>query len=447
VSANLDKGLPSNVDAERFILGSIVLDGSFYVQAAGALAAEDFSLEKHRRIFKRMGDLQSRGENIDRVTVANELMKCGELESCDGLSYLVSLDEGLPRIANIDSYIRIVLDKSTLRRIIFACQHLQNRCISGEELAAEVLAGAGETWLRLAERGQESTLLGAAEIVEQAGGISAYLDRRNRTKGLLSKFGALDVMMGGFKPGAFYILGARPRMGKTAFALNVAEKVSVDGDALTLIFSLEMDRASLLDRLICSRARVNTKRFDGGFLDKEERGRIATAATAILESDRILIDDKATTNLHEIHAKIRQQQVKRPVGLVIIDYLQLLIDGRVEHRVAEASKISRDMKLIAKDCKVPVWALAQLSRECDKRPDPRPQLSDLRESGSLEQDADLVAFLFREEVYKRDREDLRGLADLIVAKQRAGPEGVIPLVWINEIVRFEERAMGSEPEG
>jgi replicative DNA helicase len=208
-----------------------------------------------------------------------------------------------------------------------------------------------------------------------------------------------------------------------------------------------MDRASLLDRLICSRARVNTKRFDGGFLDKEERGRIATAATAILESDRILIDDKATTNLHEIHAKIRQQQVKRPVGLVIIDYLQLLIDGRVEHRVAEASKISRDMKLIAKDCKVPVWALAQLSRECDKRPDPRPQLSDLRESGSLEQDADLVAFLFREEVYKRDREDLRGLADLIVAKQRAGPEGVIPLVWINEIVRFEERAMGSEPEG
>ena len=439
-----EKGLPSNLDAERFVLGSILLDDTFFVEVAAVLTAEDFSIEKHGRIFRAMAGLQDQGEKIDRVTLANELMKRSELDACDGLSYLVSLDDQLPRLPNVDGYTRIVRDKATLRKIIFAAQYLQNRCIQGDQEPSQILADAGASFLSLAERGQESTLLGAMAIIEAAGGINTYLNRRDRAMGLMTGFRYLDGMMGGFKPGGFYILGARPRMGKTAFALNVAERVSVDSDAVTLVFSLEMDRASLLDRLICSRARVNTKRFDGGFLDKDERGRVARATTQIVEGNRILIDDKANTNLQEIHAKIRQEQVKRPVGLVIIDYLQLLIDGDEKYRVGETSKISRGMKLIAKDCGVPIWALAQLSRECDKRQNPRPVLADLRESGSLEQDADLVAFMFREEVYKPDHEDLHGLADLIIGKQRSGPEGTVPLVWMNEIVRFEERAVAQE---
>ena len=237
-------------------------------------------------------------------------------------------------------------------------------------------------------------------------------------------------------------MAARPAMGKTALALNIAERVAVDGQSIVPIFSLEMDKESLVDRLICSRARVNTKRFDGGYMDSEEQVRAWRAAGEITADDRILIDDRANTNTHEIHAKIRKQQARGPVGLVILDYLQLLIDGDDAHRVAAASRISRELKLIAKDCKVPVLALSQLSRVCETRTDKRPILSDLRETGAIEQDADVVAMLFREEVYSQDREDLRGLAELILRKQRGGPIGTIPLVWLAEIVRFEEMARG-----
>jgi replicative DNA helicase len=217
------------------------------------------------------------------------------------------------------------------------------------------------------------------------------------------------------------------------------DNISVKGEETSLIFSLEMDSQSIVDRLICARARVNTKKFECGYLNAEESRRAAKAAGEI-DCDHILIDDKATTDMGEIHAKIRKEQARRKVGLVVIDYLQLMIGGDVKHRVAEASKVSRDMKLVAKDCAVPVLSLSQLSRECDSRPDHRPMLSDLRDTGAIEQDADLVMFLYRGEVYYPDREDLRGMADLIVAKQRNGPIDTIPLVWLKEIVRFENAA-------
>jgi replicative DNA helicase len=441
--AAIEHGLPTAADAERFVLGSILLDDTLFVQAAGALELDDFSLEKHRRIFKRMGDLQQRGEKIDRVTLYHELAKHKEAESCDGLSYLVTLDDGLPQIPNLDGYIRLVKDKALMRRIIFASQHLMNRALVGEEEPSRILSDASETWLKLSQAQQKSALLAPAEIFEQAGGVGSYLDGRNRVRGLKTGFPVFDALTGGLAPGKLYILGARPRMGKTAFMLNMTENISIKAEEhATLIFSLEMCRQSLLDRLICSRARVNTKRFEGGHLTSDEHRRVTRAAGEIATCDKILIDDKATTSIREIHTRIRQEQVKRSVGLVIIDYLQLLIGGDVKYRVAEASKISRDLKLLAKDCQVPVLAASQLSRECDTRNDPRPQLSDLRESGAIEQDADVVAFLFREEVYKPDRDNLRGLADLIIAKQRSGPEGTIPLTWLKEIVRFESRITG-----
>src|SRR5262245_33006963 len=215
----IERGLPTNVDAERFVLGSILLDDSFYIEAAGTLEADDFSLEKHRRIFRRMGDLQDRGEKIDRVTVANELMKFNELEACDGLSYLVSLDDGLPQIPNLDSYIRIVKDKATLRRIIYASQHLMNRCLMGEEQPEDILAGAEETLLKLGEQRVRSGLINANQIIEDyEGGLSAFLDPSKRIKGISTGFLKFDEMTSGLHAGDLFILAARPSMGKTALA-------------------------------------------------------------------------------------------------------------------------------------------------------------------------------------------------------------------------------------
>ncbi len=239
-----EKGLPVNLDAERFVLGSIMLDDALYVQAAGTLEHDDFSLEKHRRIFSRMGELQERGEKIDRITVANELMKYNELEACDGLSYLVSLDDGLPRIPNLDSYLRIVKDKATLRRIIFASQNMMNRCLMGEEEPNEILAGAEETLLKLGEARVKQGLVTPHQIVDAyEGGINAFLDPSKRVKGISTGFAKLDEMTGGMHGGDLIIIAARPSMGKTAMALNIAQHVSLKLKKTVAIFSLEMSNA------------------------------------------------------------------------------------------------------------------------------------------------------------------------------------------------------------
>src|SRR5690242_12787 len=248
-----EKGLPTNVDAERFVLGSIMLDDSLYIQAAGTIESDDFSLEKHRRIFLRMGELHERGEKIDRITVANELIRYGELEACDGLSYLVSLDDGLPQIPNLDAYIRIVKDKSTLRRIIFASQHLMNRCLAGEEEPEEILAGAEETLLKLGEARVKAGLLNPQQILQQYdGGINAFLDPSKRIKGISSGFTKYDEMTGGMHGGDLIIVAGRPSMGKTALALNIAQHVALKLKQTVAIFSLEMSKESLLTRMLCS---------------------------------------------------------------------------------------------------------------------------------------------------------------------------------------------------
>ncbi len=448
-----DTGLPTNTDAEKFILGSILLDDSFYVDVIAALLPDDFSLEKHRRILRAMGDIHSRGQRIDRVVVAEELMKSNELESVGGLTALVDLDTGIPRIPHLDSYVRIVKEKSILRQIIFASQHMMNRCMSGDESPDEILSGSSETILKLGESGIKTTLMTPMEIVTAAGGLSSYLNRKTRITGLPSGYKSLDMMTGGFRKGALYILAARPAVGKTGLALNIVEKVSIDRGDTSLVFSLEMPGESLIDRLICARARVNSRKFDGGFLDHDEDHRITKAAGEIVGNKNLLIDEKAVTNIGEIHAKIRQRQAKGPVGLVVIDYLGLLVGGKAGDRTAETSLVSRGLKIIAKDCKVPMLVLAQLSRSCEQRghsmDNYRPVLSDLRDSGGIEADADVVMFAFRPEIYFPDREDLRGVADLIVAKQRQGPTGTVPLVWLKEYVRFEERAKehSKQPRG
>jgi replicative DNA helicase len=450
VTNSTEKGLPTNVDAERFVLGSILLDDSLYVQAAGTLEPDDFSLEKHRRIFKRMGELQDRGERIDRITVANELMKFNELEACDGLTYLVSLDDGLPQIPNLDSYIRIVKDKAVLRRIIFASQHMMHRAMLGEEQPSEILAGAEETLLKLGDSQVKSGLISPAQILQEyEGGISAFLDPSKRIKGISTGFAKLDEMTGGLHGGDLVIVAARPSMGKTALALNIAQHVALRLKQTVAIFSLEMSRESLLTRMLCAAARVDSQRFRAGFLSRDERDKLNRALHELVEAP-LYIDDTAGLNMMDMHAKLRRMKQEHEIKLVIVDYLQLMSSpGRQENRNQEVSALSRGMKLLAKELNVPMMVLSQLSRAVETRQgDHRPQLSDLRESGSIEQDADLVGFIFREEVYHREREDLRGLAELIVAKQRNGPTGTVNLVFLHAQTKFENRAedTGELPE-
>jgi len=439
----LEKGLPQNLDAERFVLGAILMDAALYIQVAGSLEATDFSLEKHRRIFLRMGELYERGEQIDRVTVANELMKQNQLESVDGVSYLVSLDEGLPVLSNLESYVRIVKDKSVLRRIIFTSQALIDRCLRAEDEPDQILAGAEESLLKLGDTRAADSLINPKRIIEEyEGGLNVFLDPSKRIKGLSTGFLKLDEMTGGLHEGELVILAARPSMGKTALALNVAQHVATrPGEEKTVaVFSLEMSRESLLTRMICAAARVDQQKFRASYLSQDERRRLAKAASDLVQSP-LFIDDTSGAHLMDIHAKLRRLKSEHGLGLVVIDYLQLMSGrGRYENRNQEISTISRGLKLLAKDLKVPMLVLSQLNRAPEIRQgDHRPQLSDLRESGSIEQDADLVAFIFREEVYKPQDESLRGLAELLIAKQRNGPIGKVNLVFLKEFTKFENR--------
>jgi replicative DNA helicase len=441
---SIDHSLPDNLDAERFVLGAIMSSDTAYLQVAGTLLPEDFSLEKHKRIFLRMGELHERGEKIDRVTLANELMKQGQLQSVDGLSYLVSLDDGLPQLHNLESYVSIVREKALLRRIIAVSQDTINRCIGCEEDPKQILGAVEDAFMKLSDVQSKNSLASPAQIItEYEGGINAFLDTSKRIKGISTGFLKLDEMTGGLREGELFILAARPAMGKTALALNIAQHVATNGknSKAVAVFSLEMSKESLLTRLVCAAARVDQQRFRAGYLNSEERHALTEAMYRLVESP-LFIDDTAGINLMDIHSKLKRLQAEQELGLVVIDYLQLMQGrGRFENRVQEISSLSRGLKLMSKELRVPFLVLSQLSRAPETRTgDHRPMLSDLRESGSIEQDADLVAFIFREEVYRPDKESLKGLAELILAKQRNGPTGRMKLAFLNRFTKFENLA-------
>jgi replicative DNA helicase len=438
----LDKTLPANTEAEQFVLGSILLNDLIFPQVAGVLAVDDFHLEKHRRIFARMLELYERSEKIEYLTLANELMRHGQLESCDGVAYLSSLTEGLPRFENIDSYSRIVKDKSLLRQLIYTSQVVMGDCLQGADEVDEILARAEDLILRVGDSRIRGGLLNPRQVVEAfPGGINAFLDPSKRLRGLSTGFTKLDELTTGLQPADLIIIAARPSMGKTALALNIAQHVAVKLEKPVAVFSLEMSKESLLSRLLCGIARVDSHRFRGGYLNQEERRRLSGALNDLVKSP-LYIDDAAGAGLMEMHAKCRRLRHERGLALVVVDYMQLMSGkGKYENRNQEISAISRGLKQLAKELEVPVMALSQLSRAPETRTgDHRPQLSDLRESGSIEQDADLVAFIFREEVYKPDREDLHGRAEILIAKQRNGPTGKVELAFLHKYTRFENRA-------
>jgi replicative DNA helicase len=441
---SVDQPLPDNLDAERFVLGAIMSNEAAFLQVAGTLSADDFSLEKHKRIFLRMSELHERGEKIDRVTLANELMKQGQLQSVDGLSYLVSLDDGLPELYNLDSYVGIVREKALLRRIIRLSQDTINRCLACDEDPKQILGAVEDALVKLGDIQSKSTLASPEQIIsEYEGGINAFLDTSKRIKGISTGFLKFDEMTGGLREGELFIVAARPAMGKTAFALNIAQHVATNpaNPKAVAVFSLEMSKESLLTRMLCAAARVDQQRFRAGYLNADERRSLQEAMYKLVEAP-LFIDDTAGTNLMDVHSKLRRLQAEQDLGLVVIDYLQLMQGrGRFENRVQEISSLSRGLKLMSKELRVPFLVLSQLSRAPETRPgDHRPMLSDLRESGSIEQDADMVAFIFREEVYRPDKESLKGLAELILAKQRNGPTGRVKLAFLNRYTKFENLA-------
>lgn len=440
-----DIGLPANIDAEKTILGAILLDNQAFNEAAERLEPEDFSLDSHRRIFLRMADLMDANQAVDIVTLANELARMKEVESIGGVAYLASLTEGLPRRPVIDNYIRIVKDKSALRRIMGICSLAIARAAEQSESALEVLEAAESSLLEIAQGANVGKLKTIFESVKEAGGMDAYIQKYTDPDikpGLLTGFHEYDLKTGGLQKSELTIIAARPGAGKSALMLNIAENVGIGTDNVVAIFSLEMSRPQLECRMMASKAWVNVhKAMEGIYLGREEKVKLQTALGHLVETN-IYIDDSATLTPVQLRAKCRRlkQRAKR-LDLVLIDYLTLMSAGsRTGSREQEIALISRSLKQCAKELEVPVVALAQLNRNPEARQDKRPMLSDLRESGQIEQDADVVVFVHRPSMYDPDNPDLQGLAELILAKQRSGPTGVIKLAFVSQHTRFDNLA-------
>jgi replicative DNA helicase len=438
--------LPANVEAERSILGAILLDNLAYNQAAEHLRPEDFSLDSNRRIYARMVDLAESSRPIDLITLIDELRRNKELQSVGDMGYVSSLLDGVPDRPSIEHYVKIVRDRSMLRALIHTANAAIARAADQSESADEIINEVEADILGLSEKRIGQGFLGVQDIVKESfGSVDALLQRGQRITGLATHYTDLDEMTSGLQKSDLVILAARPSMGKTAFAMNIAENAAINDGKVVGIFSLEMSREALLLRLLCSRARVDAHKMRTGSLWRDDMQRVVRAMEE-LASSQIYIDDTPGVALSEMRAKARRlQQSCGSLDLIVVDYLQLMSGGskRYENRTQEVSAISRGLKALAKEMHVPVIALSQLSRAPESRGgDHRPQLADLRESGSIEQDADLVMFIFREEVYKQDDPDLQGRAEIIIAKQRNGPIGRVNLAFLKQSTRFETLAEG-----
>ncbi len=451
-----DAGLPANVDAEKTILGAILLDNTAHSEASEKLEADDFSLDSHRRIFLRMSDLVNEQRPVDIVTLSHELARYKEVESVGGVAYLASLTEGLPRRPVIEEYIRIVKDKSLLRRLMAICSAAIARAADQSETALEVIGAAETGLLEVSQRGISGGFQSLDQIVANSFGTIDNLYKQSReVTGLATDFYALDRCTSGFQKGELIIIAARPSMGKTAFAVNICQNAAVNHGAVVAVFSLEMSKESLLRRMLASQAWVDQRKLQTGFIAREDHDKLQRALGDLVES-RLFIDDTAGISLAEMRAKSRR--LKQTVGkldLIMVDYLQLMSatlpsagGKRYENRTQEVSAISRGLKALAKELDVPVVALSQLSRSSERRgDDKRPLLSDLRESGSIEQDADVVAFIHREAYYNRTEEMSeadKAKSEIIIAKQRNGPTETIHLNFISSFTRFENPENGHE---
>ena len=434
----LERSLPSNVDAERSLLGAILVNNENYYRVVEFLRPEDFYLDSHRVIFRNMTALMENSRAIDLITLQDELLRNASLESTGGIGYLSGLLDGIPHLVNIDHYVEIVRDKALLRQMISSASKMIAECFDQAEPADAILDQAEQALFNLSEKRTKSGFVSVLDMQEDAQKLLTKLyEDKEMITGVPTGFTDLDRMTSGFQPGDLVILAARPSMGKTALALNVAQHVALRRSLPCGIFSLEMSKQQLLMRFLCAESLVDAHKVRTGYIGKDDFRQLIDAL-GVVTGAPLYIDDSSSLTIMEMRAKARRLKAEHGLSLLIVDYLQLMSGyGRVENRVQEISGISRGLKGLAKELEVPIIALSQLSRAPEQRQgDHRPQLSDLRESGSIEQDADVVLFIYREEVYKRD-EDNEGKADLIISKQRNGPIGTVKLAFLKQYTKFE----------
>ncbi|RDI96024.1 replicative DNA helicase [Meiothermus sp. QL-1] len=434
---------PHNLDAEASLLGSVLLDSEVLDRLEGYVTAEAFYKEGHRKIWAAMVDLRTRGQPVDLVTVAEALRQAGELESVGGVSYLIGLSENTPTAAYADYYGRIVAEKWTLRRLIAAAGEAMRLAYEEEGSLEEILDAAGRKVLEVSQQGAHVEFRTMRELVHETfERIQQIHDNKGQPDGVKSGFRDLDALIGSLAPGSLNIIAARPSMGKTAFALTIAQHVALREKTGVAIFSLEMPAVQLVTRMLCSEARIDMNRLRQGQLTDRDFSRLVDVAGRIAEAP-ILIDDSSELTLMELRARARRLHAQQRLGLVVIDYLQLMSGPAQknggENRQQEIAQISRGLKGLARELNIPVIALSQLSRAVESRPNKRPMLSDLRESGSIEQDADLVMFIYRDDYYNPHSEKA-GIAEIIVGKQRNGPTGTVELQFHPHHVRFNDLA-------
>jgi replicative DNA helicase len=437
----LERPLPNNLDAERSVLGAVLLDNNALNAAIENLRPEDFFLDQHRRVFTQMIALAEAQQAIDLITLTEELHRRGDLEASGGAPYLASLADGMPKVSNIEHYARIVKEKAVLRNLIHATHNIQERAFDGEDGADAVLDNAESSIFALAEDRVRAGLIPIKTIVRDNWERLDTIAREGTSvTGVSTGYTDLDRLTSGFQSSELIILAARPSQGKTALALNLAENVAIKAGLPVAIFSLEMSKESLLQRLVSSVARIDGQAFRKGRMERATREEMNEALQTI-EAAPLWIDDSGSISVLEIGAKARRLQRDKPLSLLIVDYLQLITArGRFGNRQEEVASISRALKGLAKELKIPVLVLSQLTR-APEREERGPQLSDLRESGAIEQDADVVMFIYRPNFFKDGAsQEEREETELRIAKQRNGPTDTVRFKFLSKFTKFEAAA-------
>jgi replicative DNA helicase len=447
VVAAAERTLPHNLEAERSVLGAILVHNDAFNLAAQVIDAADFYRDAHRRIFDRMVSLNERHQAIDFVTLKEELARGGDLDEVGGPAYVASLADGVPRATNVEYYARIVKEKATLRNLIYAANKILSNAYEADQESDLILDEAESAIFSVADDRLKAGFVPMRDLVKESfPKIELLFEQKRLITGVPTGFVDLDEMTRSFQGGDLVIIAARPSMGKTSLVLNIAQYVSLQQDQGAVgVFSLEMSKESLFLRLLTSEAQIDSHRLMSGAIGQKDYSRISHALET-LSAMKLHIDDTANIGVLEMRAKARRLQAdQHGLSLLVIDYIQLMSGrGRFENRTLELASISRSLKGLAKELNVPIVVLSQLSRAPEARSDHRPQLSDLRESGALEQDADVVLLIYREDAYNRDpNHPDAGTAELIVAKQRNGPTGVVRLAFLREQTRFANLAQGA----
>ena len=442
--ATAERTLPHNLEAERSVLGAILVHNDAFNLAAQVIDSEDFYRDAHRRIFDCMVALNERNAAIDFVTLKEELSKGNHLDSIGGPSYVAGLGDGVPRATNVEYYARIVKEKSTLRSLIFAANKILTNAYEADQDAEVILDEAEGSIFAVADDRLKAGFVPMRDLVKDSfPKIEQLFEQKRLITGVATGFADIDAMTRGLQPSDLIIVAARPSMGKTSLVLNIAQFVAAQQEQTVGFFSLEMSKEALFLRLLTSEAHIDSHRLMSGAIGQKDYGRIAHALET-LSAMRLFIDDTAGIGVLEMRAKARRLQSEHGLNLLVIDYIQLMTGrGRFENRTLELASISRSLKGLAKELNVPIIVLSQLSRAPEARADHRPQLSDLRESGALEQDADVVVLIYRDDAYNKDPNSPdTGTAELILAKQRNGPTGTVKLAFLREQTRFANLAPG-----